>query len=117
MKGLLYALAGLLAGVLAGMGMGGGTLLIPALTLLLDVGQHSAQGANILSFLPASCIALWVHRKAGRLALDTCWPIILGGIAGAVAGAGAATLLPGAFLKKIFGAFLLCLGWMQWKKA
>ena len=39
MNGLWYALSGLAAGVLAGMGMGGGTLLIPLLTLALGVGQ------------------------------------------------------------------------------
>ena len=37
MKWILFVLAGALGGVLAGMGMGGGTLTIPLLVLLFDV--------------------------------------------------------------------------------
>ncbi|MBQ6692552.1 MAG: sulfite exporter TauE/SafE family protein, partial [Clostridia bacterium] len=57
MRGLLLILTGFLAGVAAGMGMGGGTLLIPALTLLLGVPQHMAQGVNVAAFLPAAAAA------------------------------------------------------------
>ena len=67
MNGLWYALSGLAAGVLAGMGMGGGTLLIPLLTLALGVGQQEAQGVNMLAFLPGAILALWVHKRAGRV--------------------------------------------------
>lgn len=116
MKGLWYALAGLLSGVLAGMGMGGGTLLIPVLTLLLAVEQHAAQGVNMFAFLPAALLALWVHRKAGRLALKKCLPIMLAGVAGAALGAWGAALIQAGWLKKLFGAFLLCLGVYQWRR-
>lgn len=40
------------AGLLGGMGMGGGTILIPALTIFLGVEQHAAQAANLIAFLP-----------------------------------------------------------------
>lgn len=116
MSGLWYILAGGFSGLLAGMGMGGGTLLIPLLTLFLGVGQHPAQGVNMLSFLPAALVALYIHRKEGRVALKTIWPIILAGMVGAVLGALAAAALEGAWLKKIFGAFLLFLGILQWRR-
>lgn len=45
------------------MGMGGGTLLIPALTLLMGIPQRQAQGVNMLSFLPAAAVALYIHKK------------------------------------------------------
>ncbi|MEA5060692.1 MAG: sulfite exporter TauE/SafE family protein [Candidatus Pelethousia sp.] len=115
-KGLWYILAGAIAGMLAGMGMGGGTLLIPVLSLLLGVAQHQAQGVNMFSFLPAALVALWVHRKEGRVALKTSWPIIGAGIVGAVLGALGATVLEGPWLKKIFGTFLIILGFFQWRK-
>ena len=79
MTGLWYLLAGLAAGVLAGMGMGGGTLLIPLLTLALGVGQQDAQGVNMLAFLPGAVLALWIHKKAGRVTLKGCWPMLLFG--------------------------------------
>ena len=76
MNGLWYALSGLAAGVLAGMGMGGGTLLIPLLTLALGVGQQEAQGVNMLAFLPGAILALWVHKRAGgRCCFWVCWDL------------------------------------------
>ena len=52
MRELLLFVIGAAAGVISGMGMGGGTLLIPALTLLMGIPQRQAQGVNMLSFLP-----------------------------------------------------------------
>lgn len=79
MNWLWYILSGLCAGVAAGMGMGGGTLLIPVLTLALGLPQHAAQGVNVLAFLPAAVAALVIHAKAGRLHLRACLPIIFAG--------------------------------------
>ena len=53
----LYFLCGILGGVLGGMGMGGGTVLIPLLTIFCGVEQGAAQGVNLLSFLPMSLLA------------------------------------------------------------
>lgn len=116
-RGLWYVLCGLFSGVLAGMGMGGGTLLIPALTLLLGMGQHQAQGVNMLAFLPAGLLAVYIHRKEGRVALKSVWPILAAGMAGAALGALAAAALEGGWLRRIFGAFLLILGIAHWKKS
>ena len=63
----LFFLCGVLGGVLGGMGMGGGTALIPLLTLLLGVPQAAAQGVNLLSFFPMAALALTVHAKNGLL--------------------------------------------------
>ena len=46
MSFILYLLAGFFSGMLGGMGMGGGTVLIPALTILFRVEQHIAQATN-----------------------------------------------------------------------
>ena len=89
------------------MGMGGGTLLIPALTLLLGVAQRSAQGVNMLSFLPAAVIALAIHRKGGRLEVKKSLPAIIAGIAGAVLGSLAAGWIQEGTLKRVFGIFLM----------
>ena len=79
MNWIWYIITGLCAGIVAGMGMGGGTLLIPVLTLALGLEQHAAQGVNVIAFLPAAVAALVVHAKAGRLQLRACVPIILAG--------------------------------------
>jgi uncharacterized membrane protein YfcA len=49
MSFFIYLLVGALGGVLGGMGMGGGTLLIPALTIFCEVEQHVAQAINLIS--------------------------------------------------------------------
>ena len=84
MAELLCIVGGLISGVAAGMGMGGGTVLIPILTLLVSIDQHAAQGINMISFLPAALAAIFIHRKEGRIDFKDCIPIIIAGIIGAV---------------------------------
>lgn len=110
---LLFAIAAA-AGVISGMGMGGGTLLIPALTLLMGIPQRQAQGVNMLSFLPAAAAALYIHKKEGRLELKSSLPVIAAGIVGALFGALAAGWLKEEWLKKAFGLFLTILSIIQY---
>ena len=65
---VLFIVFGIIGGLLGGMGMGGGTLLIPLLTLGLDVPQQTAQLLNLLTFIPMSAFALIVHAKNGYVA-------------------------------------------------
>ncbi|MDO5111933.1 MAG: sulfite exporter TauE/SafE family protein [Clostridia bacterium] len=109
MREIVYILGGLISGVAAGMGMGGGTILIPALTLLGGLGQHAAQGVNMLAFVPAAAAALFVHAKAKRVDLPSCLPVLLGGVAGALPGVWLCAWLSGDWLRRAFGAFLLAL--------
>lgn len=115
MNFLWYLLAGLASGVLSGMGMGGGTVLIPILTLFLNMEQHAAQGVNMLAFLPGAALALWIHRRDGRLEAKTAFPLLLWGALGATGGAFLATVLSADWLKRAFGGFLIILAFVQWK--
>lgn len=110
---LIYIVAGFLSGVIAGMGMGGGTILVPALTVLTGLSQHAAQGINMLAFLPGAIIALIIHKKGGRVDLKKSIPLILSGVAGAVGGALIAALLSSEILRRLFGAFLAALAVIQ----
>ena len=58
-------LAGLLAGIVSGMGIGGGAILIPVILWVTDVTQQQAQGVNLLYFLPTAAVALVTHVKMG----------------------------------------------------
>lgn len=53
---------GFIAGIVGGMGMGGGTLLVPLLSLL-DIPQRQMQAINLISFLPMCAVALIFHFK------------------------------------------------------
>lgn len=114
MKNWLYlVLAGLISGVVGGMGMGGGTLLIPVLTIFLSFAQKDAQAINLLAFIPMSIFALIVHIKNKLVDFKVGIPIILIGTCFSIGGSMLANSLSNEFLRKIFGVFLLLVGLNQ----
>lgn len=104
---------GLFSGIVAGMGMGGGTLLIPLLTIFLSFPQKSAQGINLLVFIPMSIIALIIHMKNKLIDFKVGVPIICSGIIFSVLGSYLASVVANRFLQKIFAIFLLIVGVSQ----
>lgn len=105
----LYLLVGFFSGVLGGMGMGGGTILIPALTVLLGVEQHVAQATNLIAFLPMALFTLNMHRRNGLLKTQGLLEIIIAGTVLSVVTGFIAAFLPSSVLRKLFGAFLVFL--------
>lgn len=98
------------AGVISSWGVGGGTLLLLVMTLFLQVDQRTAQGINLLFFLPTAAGALLQHRRSGNLdkpVLKAAIPPAV--IAGAV-GAWIATCVDVDILRRPFGIYLLLSG-------
>lgn len=61
---------GVAAGVLAGLvGVGGGILFVPALALLLDLGQLEAEATSLLAMVPVAVAGAWRQRSYGNLRL------------------------------------------------
>ena len=104
------AAIGFFSGIISGMGIGGGTILIPALLFLTEIDQQQAQGVNLIYFIPTAITALITHQKQGNLDWTTAQPLALMGLAGAAAGAFLAVSLESEILKKIFGGFLFLMG-------
>ncbi len=103
----VYLILGVLGGIPAGMGMGGGTVTIPLLALVGGVEQKLAQSANLFAFLPMSLFALKTHRDNGLLQTrGIAWSILPALLLSAL-GAFVATSLPSALLRKGFGFFLI----------
>lgn len=103
-------LAGLLAGIVSGMGIGGGAILIPVILWVTDVTQQQAQGVNLLYFLPTAAVALVTHVKNGNVETPVAKSLIWTGLLGAAAGALLALWLEGELLRKLFGGFLFAVG-------
>ncbi|WP_028992260.1 TSUP family transporter [Thermoanaerobacter thermocopriae] len=103
-------LIGLFSGIVGGMGIGGGTILIPALTIFAGTEQHIAQSVNLFSFIPTAIIALIYHFKKKNIKYKIILFIIIGGIIGSVVGAIIAAITKAFILKKIFAVFLFCMG-------
>ena len=100
-------------GFIGGMGLGGGIVLIPALTFLFGYDQHAAQAATLLAFLPMSVAAIVVHLKAKRIKYKQAGLAAAAGVGGAYLGAVIATMTSGEILRIIFGFFLLFLGGLR----
>lgn len=107
---MLLFFIGMAAGIVSGMGIGGGAILIPALVIFAKPDQHVAQSVNLLFFIPTAVTALIVHIRNKRINYKMAFPIIISGLVGAYIGSRLAISLPGNVLKKIFGVFLLVLG-------
>lgn len=111
MKNWLYlVLAGLISGIVGGMGMGGGTLLIPILTIFLSFEQKSAQAINLMVFIPMSLVALIIHIKNKLVDFKVGIPIMFSGIVFSILGSYLASIISNDILQKIFAIFLLIVG-------
>ena len=104
------ALVGFCSGIISGMGIGGGTILIPALLFYTDITQQQAQGVNLIYFVPTAITALITHQKKGNLDWKTAKPLAVLGLTGAAAGAFLAVSLESEILRRIFGGFLFLMG-------
>lgn len=107
MQFIYFILAGLLGGILAGMGMGGGTLTLPILVLVMNVAQLTAQFANLIAFLPSGTGALFVHVKNGLVHKENLIYMFVPSIIACVGCSFFATEANGDLLKKLFGGFLV----------
>ncbi len=104
---IFYLIAGALAGVLGGMGMGGGTILIPILTIFLSCSQHLAQAINLISFIPMAIVALIVHAKNKLIKTKGLLFVIIPATVISLLASLLSNTLNGDLLQKFFGAFLL----------
>jgi uncharacterized membrane protein YfcA len=101
-------LIGLVAGVVAGLlGVGGGALFVPALTLGLGLSQLDAEATSLLAIIPVALVGAWRQRSHGNVDVRT--GVLLGVLAvvGAACGAVIANVVPERALEIGFGLFLL----------
>lgn len=107
---MFIGIIGFLSGIISGMGIGGGAILIPALVLLCGVSQQTAQGINLVYFLPTAIASLIIHIKNKNVEIKTAAIIGISGVIGAIGGTMLAVYLSGEILKKLFASFLFLIG-------
>ena len=103
-------LCGLGASVVSAWGVGGGTLLLLVMTLFLGVDQRTAQGINLLFFLPTAASALVCHARGGYLDKPTLKAAVPVAVAAALVGAWVSNAVDVEVLRKPFGVYLLLSG-------
>lgn len=103
-------LAAAICGTLAGMGLGGGSLLILWLTAVMGVAPNIARGINLLFFLPAALLSTLSRIRRGMLPIKKVMPAVWAGIVFAVVFSLLGIYLQVKVLKKLFGVLLLATG-------
>lgn len=107
---------GFLSGIISGMGIGGGSILIPSLVLFIGLEQIKAQGINLLMFIPTAIVALVIHKRQGNIESKYTKKLIIPGILGSILGALLANSIDAENLRKYFGFFLLAIGLYEFFK-
>ncbi len=101
---------GSLLGFLAGLGVGGGSLLMLWLTLVVQMEYPQARTVNLIFFIPAALISSLFRLKQGSLQLKKVWPAMCTGVAAAIGTSLIADSVDTGILKKLFGLLLLFTG-------
>lgn len=106
---ILYLALGLVTGIFGGLlGIGGATIVVPALVFLFGFTQHEAQGTILAAMIPPiGLLAALRYYQAGHVKI---WPAVLiavGFFVGGYFGARMVEHIPDPMLKRIFGIFLL----------
>lgn len=110
MKEILF---GCISGIVAALGMGGGTILILLLGIFTSMQQHLIQGTNLVFFIPTAIIAIFMNIKNKTINYKLSIYLILSGVIGAITGSLVSFQIESKELKKYFGIFLLIIAFFE----
>lgn len=119
LSGALLGLGtGLLAGFLSSLlGVGGGIVMVPMITMFLGFSQQQAQGISLAAMMPIAFTGMLKHHKLGNVEFSVAAWVAPGAVVGAVIGSKLANIMDGNTLKLAFGIFLIVMaGLMAAKK-
>jgi uncharacterized membrane protein YfcA len=92
------------------MGLGGGTVLLIYLSLAASLPQLTAQGINLLVFVPTAAVAVTLYSFKKKIAWKRVLYMAPLGIAGSLAGSFLLRFIPSELLSKILGVILIIMG-------
>ncbi|MGH2807857.1 MAG: sulfite exporter TauE/SafE family protein [Actinomycetota bacterium] len=108
---LITVAAGAAVGIISAIfGIGGGSVMVPFMVLMLGMGQHVAEGTSLLVVVPTSIAGVIAHRKSKYVSMRNFLGLGIAGVVGAVLGARVALLLEGDQLRTFFALFLAAVG-------
>lgn len=112
-----YILLGLVAGIASGaFGIGGGLIIVPALSLWLGVPYHVAVGTSLALIIPISLAGSITHGSFGGINWKIFVACGIAGMIGAVLGSLLIQKVPDAYARKAFAVFLVYAAWKLWMK-
>lgn len=121
---LLYLAVGALSGIVAGLfGVGGGTVIVPALLASFavigmnpDVAMHAAVGTSLATIVVSGSSAALTHARKGAVSWRTLQYLLGGIVVGVWLGGYVASDMSGTLLKRLFGGFLLVMAIVMFSK-
>ncbi len=112
---ITFLIIGFISGIISGIGIGGGTILIPALNIFFGTSQQIAQTINLIYFIPTALCAIVIHIKNKNIDREIFLRMIFTAILGSILGSIIAIKIEADILKKIFGFFLLAISFYELK--
>ena len=110
---IIDLLAGFASGVLGAMGLGGGAVLLIYLALFKDVNQFSAQGINLIFFIPIAIFSVVMYAIKKQIKWKTVLWLVAAGLIGAGVGVWVSKIIGTDIVAKIFGGLLAVAGAFQ----
>ena len=110
MNYVISIIAGFLSGLIGSMGFGGGGVLIIYLVIFSNIPQITAQGINLIFFIPCAFLATIIYAAKKQIEIKIIFPIIIGGILGAIIASLFLKNIESHLLTKMFSLFLIVMG-------
>jgi hypothetical protein len=105
---IVAAVLGAAAGVVSGLlGVGGGVLFVPALTLALSLSQVKAEATSLLAIIPVALVGAARQYRYGNVSLSDGAILGVLSAAGVAGGVALANALPQQALRYLFAAWML----------
>jgi uncharacterized membrane protein YfcA len=110
--------SGAAAGFIGGMmGVGGGSIMIPAMVLIVGLSQYTAQGSSLLAMVPTGLSGAFTHWRLGNVVMRILPGLVIGIFVGSFLGGSLAHFLSQVELRLVFAAVLIWMGIRDIRKA
>ncbi len=104
----MLLITGLLAGFVGALfGLGGGIIIVPALTLIFDLPVREAVGTSLVSIVAVSTMSAVDYLKIGRTDLELGLMLAVSASLGAVTGGILSSAIPSSLIHLMFSAILI----------
>ena len=110
MNYIVPIIAGFLSGIIGSMGFGGGGVLIIYLVIFANIPQITAQGINLVFFIPCATVATIIYLVKKQIDYKKIFPVIIGGVTGAILSSFFLRNIESSLLTKAFACFLTIMG-------
>jgi uncharacterized membrane protein YfcA len=115
LRDVLIVLSGFVAGTLSGsLGIGGGVVMVPMLTVGFGLSERLAQGTSLAAIVPISLVGAWTHLREGNVLLRPAIWMAAAGAPLALAGGLLAQRVPAALLTHAFGVLVILAAYQIW---